>query len=180
MAALELYGERGYDQTTAADIAARAGVAARTFFRDFADKREVLFHTEAGLRAEMARALAAVPAGITPQATVLEALRSMGPAFEENREHALRRHLIIAETPALQERELAKSAALADVIAEALRARGVEDWESALVARVSTAALGVAFNTWTTDLTTDYDTLIVQAFGGLRLFGGIESDSGPR
>src|SRR5690606_25475598 len=117
-AALELYDERGYDQTTAADIAARAGVTARTFFRHFADKREVLFHTEADLRVEMARSLAAVPADTAPTAVVLAAFRAMGPGFEANREHARERHAIINATPALQEREMAKSAALADVVAD--------------------------------------------------------------
>lgn len=170
-AALELYSEHGYDQTTAADIAARADVTARTFFRHFADKREVLFHTEADLRDEMARSLAAVPADTAPPAAVLEAFRAMGPGFEANREHARTRHAIIIETPALQEREMAKSAALADVVADGLRARGVEGWEAALIARTSTAALGQVFHTWATDPSTDFDTLIVRVFEGLRIFG---------
>jgi hypothetical protein len=42
-AALALYGERGFENTTVAEIAARAGLTERTFFRHFADKREVLF-----------------------------------------------------------------------------------------------------------------------------------------
>ena len=45
-AALELYGERGFEQTTVAEIAQRAGLTERTFFRHFADKREVLFSGE--------------------------------------------------------------------------------------------------------------------------------------
>lgn len=173
-AALELYSERGYDQTTAADIAARAGVTARTFFRHFADKREVLFHTEAELRKQMARSLAAVPADTAAPVVVLEAFRSLGPVFEENREDARTRHLVIADTPALQEREMAKSAALAEVVADELRARGAPDWEAALIARAGTAALGLVLNTWATDMTADYDSLIVRALSRLSVFAEVE------
>ena len=65
-AALELYRERGFDQTTAAEIAERAGVNERTFFRHFPDKREVLFDGEADLRAALARAVTEAPAELTP------------------------------------------------------------------------------------------------------------------
>jgi AcrR family transcriptional regulator len=174
-AALELYSERGYDQTTAADIATRAGVTARTFFRHFADKREVLFNAEVGLQQQMAHALAAVPADTPPLAAVLLAFRSMGPGLEENRQQARRRHRVIAETPALQERELAKAAAMSGVVARALRDRGASDWQATLLAQVSTAALGHVIHTWTADTSTDYDTLIVRAFAELRGFGEIEA-----
>jgi AcrR family transcriptional regulator len=174
-AALELYSERGYDQTTAADIAACAGVTARTFFRHFADKREVLFNTEASLQQEMARALAAVPADTPPLVAVLQAFRSMAPGLETSRQQARQRHRVIAETPALQERELAKSAAMSAVVADALRNRGVPDWQATLLAQVSTAVLGHVIHTWTADMTTDYDMLIVQAFAELREFGEIET-----
>ena len=49
-AAMELYGERGFEQTTVAEIAERAGLTERTFFRHFADKREVLFAGAGALR----------------------------------------------------------------------------------------------------------------------------------
>ncbi|MDE3177201.1 MAG: helix-turn-helix transcriptional regulator, partial [Pseudomonadota bacterium] len=61
-AAFDLFEERGYDQTTAAEIAARAGVTERTFFRHFPDKKEVLFAGEAAFRATLTAAVAAAPA----------------------------------------------------------------------------------------------------------------------
>src|SRR4051812_5557079 len=61
-AALELYLDPGYEQTTVADIAARAGVTERTFFRHFADKREVLFDGSAEFQATVLAAIAAAPA----------------------------------------------------------------------------------------------------------------------
>ncbi len=169
-AALELYRERGYDQTTAADIAARAGLTARTFFRHFADKREVLFNTETGLREEMAQALAAVPEGERPLAAVLQAFRSMAPGLEESRPLAEARHRVIAQTPALQERELAKAAAMSVIVAEALRERGVPDWRATLLAHISVAALGHVIHTWTADPSSDFEALISRAFEEMRNF----------
>lgn len=167
-AALELYSERGYEQTTAVDIAARAGVTARTFFRHFADKREVLFGTEVDLRKEMAEALAAAPPDLAPLEAVLQAFRSMGATLETGRPLARMRHQIIAQTPALRERELAKSAAMSTVVADALRQRGLPDWRAALFAQVTAAALGHVVHTWTADPTTDFDALVTEAFAELR------------
>src|SRR5277367_3609988 len=65
-AAMELYSERGFEQTTVAEIAARAGLTERTFFRHFADKREVLFAGADGLRDLMVRAVAEAPVGLAP------------------------------------------------------------------------------------------------------------------
>ena len=61
-AALALYAEHGFDQTTAAEIAERAGVTERTFFRHFADKREVLFGGSAELKERLVSAVAGAPA----------------------------------------------------------------------------------------------------------------------
>ncbi|MGC5166895.1 TetR family transcriptional regulator [Luteimicrobium sp. DT211] len=163
-AALELYGERGYDQTTAADIAARAGLTARTFFRHFADKREVLFNVESGLRDELAEAMAVVPDSEPPLAAVLQAFRSMAPGLEEGRRIAEARHRVIAQNPALRERELAKAAAMSVVVAEGLRARGVPDARASLLAEVGTAAVGHAIHAWTAEPSSDLDALLVEAF----------------
>src|SRR5215469_13715779 len=60
-AALELYCERGFDQTTVTEISERAGLTERTFFRYFADKREVLFWGQEHLRDLYVRAIVAAP-----------------------------------------------------------------------------------------------------------------------
>jgi len=177
-AALELYAERGYEQTTAADIAARAGVTARTFFRHFADKREVLFHVEAGLQEEMARALAAVPDDVPPLAAMLQAFRSMAPGMEANRQLAEARHRVIAATPALRERELAKAAGMAATVAAGLRARGLSEWEAGLFAQVGTAALGHAVHAWTADPSADYDELVVRTFASLHELIDVDETGG--
>ena len=70
-AALELFRERGYEQTTAAEIAARAGVTERTFFRHFADKRDVLFDREASVQTALTEAIAGAPADLAPMQVLL-------------------------------------------------------------------------------------------------------------
>lgn len=167
-AALELYDAYGYDQTTAAQIAARAGLNERTYFRHFPDKREVLFHVETTQRAALARAFATVPNNVAPIPAVLQAFRLMAPDLEKNRSFAEQRHRIIAATPALRERELSKAAALSLVVTEALTTRGVADWTAGLLAQVTTAALGHAVHTWTADPSTTIDNLIVRAFTELQ------------
>ena len=150
-AALELFGERGYDRTTAAEIAARAGVTERTFFRHFPDKREVLFDGEAKLRAALTASIADAPARLGALDTLFRAFRSLQPALEDNRPFSKPRHEVISTTPALLERELAKTAALADALSAALKARGVADLRAELAARTGMAAFVHATVSWLDD-----------------------------
>ena len=150
-AAVELFRERGYDGTTAAEIAGRAGVTERTFFRHFPDKREVLFDGEATLRAALTAAIADAPDGLGPLDTLFRAFRSVQPALEANRPYAKPRYEVIAGTPALRERELAKTDALADALAAALQARGVADLRAVLAARTGMAAFVHATVAWLED-----------------------------
>ena len=149
--ALALFRERGYDRTTAAEIAAQAGVTERTFFRHFPDKREVLFDGEARLRAFLTAAIADAPGRLGPLDALFRAFRSVQPVLEENRPFSKPRHEVISGTPALQERELAKMAALADALATALRARGVADLQAVLAARTGMAAFVHATVSWFDD-----------------------------
>ncbi len=150
-AALELLRERGYDRTTAAEIAARAGVTERTFFRHFPDKREVLFDGEAKLREALTALIAEAPDELGPLDTLFRAFRSIRPALEDYRPFSKPRHEVISITPALAERELAKMAALADALATALKARGVADLRAVLAARTGMAAFVHATISWLDD-----------------------------
>ena len=147
-AALELFRERGYDRTTAAEIAARAGVTERTFFRQFPDKREVLFDGEAILRAALTAAIADAPDGLGTLDTLFQAFRSVLSLLEDNRPFAKPRHEIISSTPALYERELAKIATLIDALAAALKARGGADLKAVLAAQTGMAAFVHATIAW--------------------------------
>ena len=147
-AALKLYRDRGYDRTTTAEIAARAGVTERTFFRYFPDKREVLFDGEATLRSALTAAVAEAPNEFGPLETLFAAFRSIEKMIEDNRSFAEPRHRVIVNTPALQERELAKLASLTQALASALRERGVDDRAATLAARTGVAAFTHAAHCW--------------------------------
>jgi AcrR family transcriptional regulator len=150
-AAMELYIERGFDQTTVAEIARRAGLTERTFFRYFADKREVLFWGAGALQELLVSSVAADPDGAAPIQMIAAALDAAGGVFQERRDHSLRRQRIIAANAELQERELLKLAALAAALAGALRRRGVSDPAASLAAEAGIAVLRVAFERWVGD-----------------------------
>jgi AcrR family transcriptional regulator len=145
-AALELYVERGYEQTTVAEIAARAGLTARTFFRHFADKREVLF-ARSPLQDVLVTALEAAPASASPMEAVAAALDAAADVLTD-REFSRRRQLVINANAELQERELIKLATLAAALADGLRGRGVPDPTARLAAEAGIAVFRVAFERW--------------------------------
>jgi AcrR family transcriptional regulator len=150
-AALQLYREYGYDRTTTAEIAARAGVTERTFFRHFPDKREVLFGGEDALHEALAAAIAAAPAARGPMEVLVAAFRSMEKIVEANRPFTEPAQDVIARTPALQERQLAKTASTTAVLAAALQRRGVEAKLATLAARTGMAVFGHAARAWFED-----------------------------
>ena len=147
-AALDLYTERGFDETTVAEIAERAGLTERTFFRHFADKREVLFGGQDALRQLFVDNIVDAPETTSPLDAVGAALASAGPFFESRHRHARRRQDVIAANPRLQERELIKLASIAAAIAEALRRRGVSQSAATLTAEAGVAVFKVAFDRW--------------------------------
>ncbi|MER5666531.1 TetR family transcriptional regulator [Streptomyces mirabilis] len=166
-AALELYRDHGFDQTTTAQIAARAGVNERTFFRHFPDKREVLFDGEADLRAALMQEVADAPDG-QPLDILLCAFRKAGRILEDNRPFSEPRLAVIARTPALRERDLAKTASLTEAVAQALRQRDVPDRLAGLAAQTGWAAFHHAAQAWIDDPSQSLDAHLLQAFDDLR------------
>jgi AcrR family transcriptional regulator len=155
-AALELYTERGFDRTTVAEIAERAGLTERTFFRHYADKREVLFWGQDALMELVTKHIADAPDSASPIDAVGGALQAIGQMFEGRREHARRRQAVIAANPGLQERELIKLASVAATMAEGLGRRGVPEPTAKLTAETAVAVFKVAFDRWVS-ATTDTD-----------------------
>ena len=167
-AALELFREHGFERTTAAQIAARAGVTERTYFRHFADKREVLFDGQEILRAALIASMADAPAVLGPLDVLFRAFHSVVPTLEGNRAFAEPRQEVIAATPALQERELAKLAALGDALAEKLRSRRVPELQATLAARAGMVAFARATVAWLEDPSVDLGERLDLAKRGLR------------
>jgi AcrR family transcriptional regulator len=147
-AALALYGERGFEQTTVAEIAKRAGLTERTFFRHFADKREVLFWGAGTLQEFLVSTVASTPDSTAPIDAVAAALEAAGALLQERREGARQRQAVIAANAELQERELIKLASLASALAGALRGRGVTDPAASLAAEAGIAVFKIAFERW--------------------------------
>jgi AcrR family transcriptional regulator len=147
MAARELFVEQGFDRTTVADIAARAGLTERTFFRHYADKREVLFAGD-WLAGRMAEDVAEAPADLAPIEVVTRAVEGACDSIASNPDWSRDRARIIAEHPELQERELAKMGMLAGVLAGGLRERGVSDVTASLTAELGVLAFRLAYERW--------------------------------
>jgi len=147
-AALALYGERGFENTTVAEIAARAGLTERTFFRYFADKREVLFSGAGALQELLVSAVASAPDSAAPIDAVAAALEAAGALLQKRREFARQRQSVIAANTELRERELIKLASLASALADALRRRGATGPAATLTAEAGIAVFRVAFERW--------------------------------
>jgi AcrR family transcriptional regulator len=147
-AALELFAERGFEQTTVDDIATRAGLTKRTFFRHFADKREVLFGGGDEFRDGFVSSLAAVPASAPPMDAIAATLEAVAATFRDRREFARRRQEVIAANPALQERELVKLASVTAALVDTLRERGVAEPGASVTAETVVAIFRNAFERW--------------------------------
>ena len=145
---MALFEERGYNDTTVADIAQAAGLTKRTFFRYFADKREVLFAGSEVLQAELVAAVEAAPAEAGPFEAAAIGLDAIAPFFQERRDFSVRRQSVINSSPELQERELIKRERLANAVAKALRRRGTEEPAASLAAQTAIAVFHVAFTRW--------------------------------
>ena len=173
-AALALYSERGFDQTTAAQIAARAGLTERTFFRHFADKREVLFGGSAILEERIVAGVVGAPPEAGPLDSVASGLAAAAAMLGENRRDlAHQRYEVIAANPELRERELTKLAHYATAVTEALHHRGVGEPQASLAAQAGMTVLRVAVERWSSgDDDRDLADVMRDAMADLRSLAG--------
>jgi AcrR family transcriptional regulator len=166
---MELYTERGFEPTTVAEIARRAGLTERTFFRHFADKREVLFAGTDRLQELMVGAVSSAPQDAAPIEAVTAGVEAAVTILPE-RAYARMRHALIARNPILQERELIKMASLATAFAKALRQRGVTEPAASLTAEAGVAVFRISFERWVGgNEELDLLELIRESFEELRL-----------
>jgi len=170
LAALDLFAERGYQNTTVIDIAERAGLTKSTFFRYFPDKREVLFggDTMTGLLVE---GVAAAPVAATPLEAVANALDAIGREvfIPARREFSARRRAVIAANPELQEREALKGLCLTVSTTDALKRRGVPDLTACVAAQLGALTLKIAYERWSDTTNGDqFSDLAQQTLSELR------------
>jgi AcrR family transcriptional regulator len=169
-AALELFVEDGYEQTTVAEIAARAGVTERTFFRYFTDKREVLFGGGHELEEHVVGLVTGAPVGTAPFDAIASAFEATARDFFADRQsYARQRQAIINSSPDLQERELLKLAALTAALARALAGRGVGEPTASLAAESGVTVFKTSFPRWVSEGNEkDLSQIIKETFAELK------------
>ena len=151
-AAFELFTEHGFAAVTVPEITARAGLTTRTFFRHFADKREVLFAAEEQLPEVMAQVFATAPPALTPMEVIIKGFRDVvAPRFDGLRDHLRVRRGIVLSDPGLRERDLRKRALVAEGAAAGFRDRGLAGLEAVLAAQVAATILDTAITRWLDD-----------------------------
>ncbi|MES2169609.1 MAG: helix-turn-helix domain-containing protein [Actinomycetota bacterium] len=168
-AAMELYAERGFDEVTVAEIAARAGLTERTFFRHFGDKAEMLFANGGNFVAMFVDAIAAAPPG-PPLEAVTAGLYAAAADFEPRRPFVLERQKIINSHTDLMERELLKLSALAEAMSVALRDRGVAEPAASLAGWTGLTVFHTSFARWVaaTDGRT-FESIITESLAELKV-----------
>lgn len=147
-AAVELFTEQGFAETTVPQIAARAGLTTRTFFRHFADKREVLFGVDKEFPALVAQLAADAPPSLSTMMVITHGLSAAATRLEGQREYLRTRRAVIQADHGLRERELRKLSALSDAINQAFRNRGVDELTSMLAAQLAATVFSVSINRW--------------------------------
>lgn len=148
---MEQFAQNGYEATTVAGIAGRAGVTERTFFRHFADKREVLFAgEEEEFEALFTDAMAGAPADASLADLLVAALDAGGGALQDlrGRDHARARNELITANEQLRERESLKLAKLSQAMTAVLAARGVAEVPARLAADLVVSVFSTAFARW--------------------------------
>jgi AcrR family transcriptional regulator len=168
-AAIDLFTERGFENVTVAEIAARAGLTSRTFYRSFGDKQEVLFSGSGAMSETLTQAVNDVATELPPLDSVAEALAVAARLIGGDHEHSVRRRAIIVAHADLQERELIKLAGWARCLADALQSNGVDERSAVLAAETGTAVFRCAFDQWTAQPPADgLAQVVAQSFEQLR------------
>ena len=168
-AALALFRERGYAGTTVPEIAARAGLTERTFFRYFADKPEVLFWRAGEFEAMMVGAVAGAPTAATAMEALFAGFEAIGEVLDATRADIEVRHTLVAVHPEFKARDLLKKQELTLAVDRALRARGIDEAEAHLASEIGITVWRVALGRWTRDdAGASFVDHIRQAFNQLR------------
>ena len=168
-AALELFAEQGFEGTTVEDIATRAGLTKRTFFRYFGDKREVLFAGGEEFQGLFVTGLAGAPASATPMEAIAVTLEAVSGRFRDRHDRARRRQRIIVANAELQERELVKLASVAAALGAGLRERGAAEPGATITAELAMVLFRTAFERWVAaPRPGDFPALVREAVDALR------------
>jgi AcrR family transcriptional regulator len=178
---MTLFIERGYDEVTVADIAARAGLTKRSFFNHFADKREVMFASADALQESVLAALAGAGSDLDPLDAAVRAFTQAAAPMADYPELARARRALIDSSPELRERDLLKMASMTSAVADALARQGVPRRDATFVSQAATTVFTTAIDEWATDPGQGLAPSIQSALRDLRTaLGPGDSSSGSR
>ncbi len=172
-AALALFRERGYARTTVPEIAARAGLTERTFFRYFADKPEVLFWRAGEFEAAMVDAITLAPAGAMPRDVLLAGFDALSGVLDATRSEVSARHQLVDAHPEFKARDMLKKQELTRAVDRALRARGFSEEEARMGAEAGMTIWRVALDRWIcSEMKARFAEHVRLAFDQLQAFTG--------
>jgi len=179
-AALELFAERGYEATTTAQIAERAGLTKTTLFRLFSDKREIVFQGQSRLVALVTRGVEESPADATASAMMSNGLRELTAAHtDEQRRTGRILDPILASNPDLNERAISKRFAITSALETALTTRQVDEWQAGVLADAGIRAYYAGYAVWVMSETSDplIDHVLVQLTHFERAVGRLSTEA---
>lgn len=170
--AFDLFAERGFECTTAADAAAAAGISRASFFRYFSSKEEAVHAALGATGARIAAAVAARPASERPWTALRKGFLGVVGEYEEDRAGTLARVRLTREVPSVRAYQLEKQDEWRGLIGAALAARGnasAHDLEIEAVVGAAITALDVAATHWAdSDGQADFVELLERAFAAVR------------
>jgi AcrR family transcriptional regulator len=166
--ALELFAERGFASVTAAEIASRAGMTERSFFRHYRAKEDVLFEDYSGVRESLAAAIVAAPDGSSVATLMQTVADTLGERFEGERDQLRSYAAVVNAEPALRARALLREQDWSEALEEGFRRRGFSRRRAALLAATTATTFRVVFDEWAKDRArTKLATRFAAALAGL-------------
>jgi AcrR family transcriptional regulator len=151
VAALNRFGENGFDATTIDEIAADADIAPRTFFSYFPTKEDVVLADYADRLKRTTDELGRRPASEAPWLALRESFAVVAADYEAQRDDLIRRFAIMAVNPSVHARSLQLQAGWEDTVAEVLAQRmgvNAEDIRPRLMSSAALACMRSSLRHW--------------------------------
>ncbi len=146
-AALDLFAEKGFEQTTVEEIAAAAGVARRTFFRQFESKSDLMSYPVIRYGVSMTTAIKECP----PKTSLSDLFRHVvgHVAQQTTGDPRIRKLMAIAATQrSAREAQLSGVPELQDRVAMAFIARGLDPITAGVMAELTLSTLSMVYRIW--------------------------------